>query len=70
MARALPCPHHVAKRRRRVVESIHANARIVRAGQKSVAGSEAGAQHAEVLVALLLKPVDAAANVDHGLAAG
>ncbi len=42
----------------------------MRAGEKCVAGAEAGAQHAEVLVALLLKPVEAAADIDHRLAAG
>ena len=42
----------------------------MRGGDEGVAGAEAGAQDAELLVALLLKPVDAAADVDDGLAAG
>jgi hypothetical protein len=53
-----------------VIEGIDADARVMGAGQESVAGAEAGAKHAKVLVALLLKPVDAAADIDHRLAAG
>ena len=53
-----------------MVEGVDAEARIVGAGEKGIAGAEAGAEHAEVLVALLLEPVEAAANVDDGLAAG
>ena len=53
-----------------MVEGVDADARVVGAGQEGVAGAEAGAEHAEVLVALLLKPVEAAADVDDGLAAG
>ena len=53
-----------------MVESVHAQPRIVRAGQKAVARTQARAQHAEVLVALLLQPVNAAADIDHRLAAG
>ena len=70
VARALPGPDDVAKRGGRVIEGIHAQARIVGAGQEGVAGAEAGAQNAEVLVALLLEPVEAATNIDHSLAAG
>ncbi len=40
------------------------------AAMKGVATAEAGAEDAEVFVALRLEPVDAAADVDDGLTAG
>ena len=53
-----------------MVEGVHTQARVVRTGQEGVAGAEAGSQYAELLVALLLQPVKAAADIDHRLAAG
>ena len=53
-----------------MVEGVDAQAGVVGAGEEGVAGAEAGAEDAEVLVALILKPVEAAADVDNGLAAG
>ena len=61
VARALPRPGHVSKRRGRMIERIHADALVIRAGQKRIAGAEAGAQHAEMFVTLVLKPVKATA---------
>ncbi len=52
-----------------MIEGIHPQARVVRAGQKCVARAEARSQHAEVLIALLFEPVQAAANIDHRLPA-
>ena len=52
-----------------MVECVHPQPGIVRAGNKRIAGAEAGAQHAELFVPLLLQPVEAAANIDDGLAA-
>ena len=48
-----------------MVEGIHPEPLVVRAGQEGVAGTQAGAQHAEVLVALLLQPIQAATNIHH-----
>ena len=67
VARTLPRPRHIAKRRGRMIERIHADALVEGAGEKRIAGTQAGAEHAEMLVALLLKPVKAAANVDDRL---
>ena len=70
MAGALAGPHHIASPERGVVECVDLQARVVGAGDKRIAGAEAGAEHAELFVALLLEPVEAAANIDDGLAAG
>ena len=70
MARALAGPDYVPKRSRRMIEGVHAQTRIVGAGEKGVTGAEAGAQDAEVFVALLFEPVKATADIDDGLAAG
>ena len=53
-----------------MVEGVDAEARIVGAGKICVAGAEAGSQNAEVLVALVFKPVETAADVDNRLTAG
>ena len=70
MAGALPGPGDISESCGRVVEGVDADARIVGAGQIGIAGAEAGSENAEVLVALLLKPVEAAANVNDSLTAG
>ena len=70
VAGALPRPGHVAEGRRGVVEDVHPDARVVCAGQKRIAGAQAGPQHAEVFVALLLQPIQAAPDIDHRLPAG
>ena len=52
-----------------MVEGVDADAFVKGAGEERVAGTEAGAEHAEMLVALVFEPVKAAADVDDGLAA-
>ena len=70
VAGALARPGDVSEGSGGVVENVDADAGVVRAGQVGVAGAEAGAEDAEVSVALRLKPIDAAADIDNGLAAG
>ena len=70
VAGALSGPYHVAECHGGVIEGADLKARIHRGGDEGVAAAEAGAEDAELLVALLLEPVDAAADVDDGLAAG
>ena len=53
-----------------MIEGVHADAGIVGAGEECVAGAEAGAKDAEVLVPLLLEPIETAADIDDRLAAG
>src|SRR5260221_6251477 len=40
------------------------------AGEVGVAGAETGSENAEVLVALILKPIETAADIDDSLTAG
>ena len=70
MAGALTGPHHIAGPERGMVEGVDLQAGLVGAGDKRIAGAEAGAEHAELFVPLLLQPIETAANIDHGLAAG
>ena len=70
VAGALAGPDDVAEPGGGVVEGADLEARVEGGGDEGVAASEAGAEDAELLVALLLEPVDAAADVDDGLAAG
>src|SRR5580698_189127 len=70
VAGALPGPNHIAKGHRRVVESGHADAAIERSSEKGITGAKTGAQDANLLIALLLQPIDAATDVDDRLAAG
>jgi len=53
-----------------VVEGADAHPAVERAGKKGIGGAEAGAQDAKLLVALLLEPVNTAADVDDRLPAG
>ena len=53
-----------------MIESGHADARVVGGGEKGIAGTEAGAHDAETAIALLLEPVEATTRVNHALAAG
>ena len=53
-----------------MVEGADLKARVEGGGDEGVATAERGAEDAELLVALLLEPVEAAADVDDGLAAG
>ena len=70
VAGGLAGPDYVAEPGRGVVEGADLDAWVEGGGDESVATAEAGAEDAELLVALLLEPVDAAADVDDGLAAG
>src|ERR1700761_5594600 len=70
MAAALAGPHHVAEGHGGVIEGADLQTRIHGGGEEGVAGTEAGAEDAELLVALLLEPVNAGADIDHSLAAG
>src|SRR5580698_3812437 len=69
MPRALSRPDHIAERGRCVVEGVHAQTRIVRAGDEGIAGTKTGAQNAELLIALRFEPVEAAAYIDNRLPA-
>src|SRR4029079_16417221 len=62
-ARGLSMPDNVGKVRGRMVECSHLNARVVRRGEKCVAGTQAGPEDTELGIALSLQPVKAAANV-------
>src|SRR5437016_6742132 len=70
VASGLTVPDYVGKVGGRVIKSGGPNARIVRAGNEGVAGAEARPDQAELVVALLLEPVEAAADIDHALAHG
>src|SRR5436190_24108522 len=70
MARTLSGPYDISECGRRMVERIHANAFVVRAREKCIAGSETRSQHTQLLVALFLKPIKAATNINHRLPAG
>src|SRR5262249_22893305 len=65
-----PGPYDVGELRGAMVEDVHRQAIVVRAGEERVGGSEARADDAELFVTLLLEPVEAGAHVDHGLARG
>ena len=67
--RALAGPRDVAKRDGRMIKGVHAQTRIVRAGDKPITGAETRAENAELLIPLRLKPVQAAANIDNRLPA-
>ena len=70
VARRLAMPEDVGNVSRRVIEGGDANAGVVRGCDERVARSEAGADDAQPVVALLLQPVEAAANIHHALARG
>ena len=53
-----------------MIEGTDLEARVEGGGDEGVATAEAGSEDAELLVALLFEPVDAAADVDDGLTAG
>ena len=55
VAGALPGPHHVAERHGSVVEGADAHAAVQGGGKKGVTGAQAGAQDAELFIALLLR---------------
>src|SRR5262249_45177968 len=68
--RGLTMPHDVGEIGRCVIEGSSSNTGIVRACNKCIAGTEAGSDHAELLVPLLLQPIEAAPDIDDALADG
>ena len=70
MTGALASPDDVAEPGGGVVEGADFEAWVKGGGDEGVATAQAGAEDAELLVALLFEPVDAAADVDDCLAAG
>ena len=70
VASALTGPDYVSEPRGCVIEGADLESRIVGCGYEGVAGPEACAEDAKLLVALFLEPVDAGADVDYGLLAG
>ena len=53
MARGETFPDRIREISGAVIEYVHTNARIMSAGEKSVAGAQAGADDAEIVEALL-----------------
>ncbi len=70
VAGALAGPYDVSEPGGGVVEGADLEALVEGRGDEGVAAAEAGAEDAELLVALGFEPVDAAADVDDGLTAG
>ena len=70
VTRALAGPHHVPECHGRVIEGADLKARVHGSRDEGIAGTETGAEHAKLLVTLLLKPVEAATDVHDRLAAG
>src|ERR1700730_17331145 len=60
-------PDHIGDVQRAVIENVHCDTRIVRARQIGIAGSQTRADYSQPLVALALQPVEATADIDHGL---
>ena len=70
MACALTGPYDVAKPGGGVVEGADLKAWVEGSGDERVATAERGAEDPELLIALGLEPVKAAADIDDGLTAG
>src|SRR5579872_3506386 len=70
MPGGLSMPYDVSNVSRCVIECCDLNTRVVRGGKKGVAGAEACAYDAKPAIALGLKPIQAATNIDHRLPAG
>ena len=70
VACALAGPDDVAEPGGGVVEGADLEAGVEGGGDEGVATAEGGAEDAELFVAMLLEPVEAAADVDDGLTAG
>src|SRR5207248_10562095 len=64
----LPVPNHISEIRGRVIKCRDANSRIMRGGEKRVAGTQAGSHNPQPIIALLLKPVQATTDVNYTLA--
>src|SRR5205809_5198148 len=63
-------PGHVRNVGRRMIEGRDLDSFVMRGGQKRVAGTEAGAEDSQLRVSLLLKPIEAAADIEYTLARG
>src|SRR5215467_6718649 len=61
-------PDDIRKIRRGMVEGSHFDAYIVGGGDECVARTQTGANNPQLFVALLLQPVEAAADIEHALA--
>ncbi len=70
VAGGLSVPYDVGDVGGGVVEGGDANAGIVGGGDEGVTGTQTGADDSELAVALLLEPIEAAADVDDALADG
>ena len=70
VAGGLAGPDDVAELSGGVVEGADFEAGIMGGGDEGVAGAKRGAEDAELLIALLLEPIEAGADVDDGLLAG
>src|SRR5258708_22364124 len=70
VACALAGPDCVGEKGGGVVEGADLEARVEGGGDEGVTTSKRGAEDAKLFVALRFEPVDAAADVDDGLAAG
>src|ERR1700693_4493716 len=63
-------PHYVGNVRRSMIERRYTNARIVGRCDEGVTRAQARAQDPELAVALLLQPIETAADINHSLAHG
>src|SRR4029077_10375411 len=70
VASGLSMPNHVRNVGGGVVEGSHANAWVMGGGEKRITRAQACAHDAKTVVTLLLEPIEAAAYVNHRLAAG
>ena len=52
-----------------VIESRYLNSRVMRSGEKGIAGAETGAQDAETAIPFGFEPVQTATDIDHRLTA-
>lgn len=63
-------PHDIGDECRAVIEDVHAQAGIVRAGEEGITGTEAGAGNAQTFESLTFEPIDTTASVDDRLTRG
>src|SRR5579883_369612 len=68
VARREAFPNYIGEIGGAVVEYVYLEPGVVNAGEEGIAGAEAGAHDADVLVVFALQPIGAAARVDDGLA--
>src|SRR5437660_12522517 len=68
MPRRLPMPHYVGKVSRSMVECGDLDTRIVGGCKEPVTRSETGANDTQLLVTLLLQPIETTAQIENALA--